>query len=356
MEVVAADLPRLGHGLEVPLVQEPRKSPAFRPVGFELPAYDVSHWETIKVPCSWQAYGANGKGGWGTALYTNVGYPFKVEPPHVMGEPPKHFTNYEARNPVGSYRRDFEVPAAWKGDRIFLKFDGVDSFYYLWVNGKYVGFTKDSRCAAEYDVTDYVKSGKNVVALEVYRYSDGAYLEDQDMFRLSGIFRSAWLVRRPQVRIRDFFARTRPAKERDFGGNWDLSVECDVIDAGSTERARPLAERSGSASCQVAVALYDMDGNKVALEKKAGDRRESKSAGSTTFNFQFSTLNSPKLWSPESPNCYKLVLTLVQGKKVFESVSTLFGFRTSEIVNGRYELNGQKVKLHGADRHETDPR
>ena len=126
-------------------------------------------------------------------------------------EPPKNFTNYDARNPVGSYRRDFELPASWKGDRVFLKFDGVDSFYYLWVNGKYVGFTKDSRCAAEYDVTDIVKPGKNTVALEVYRYSDGSYLEDQDMFRLSGIFRSTWLVRRPQVYIRDFFARAAPA-------------------------------------------------------------------------------------------------------------------------------------------------
>ena len=320
------------------------KSPAFRPVGFELPEYDVSKWETIKVPCSWQAYGANGKGGWGTALYTNVGYPFAVNPPRVMDDPPRHFTNYDARNPVGSYRRDFEVPASWKGDRVFLKFDGVDSFYYLWVNGKYVGFTKDSRCAAEYDVTDFVKTGKNTVALEVYRYSDGAYLEDQDMFRLSGIFRSAWLVRRPQVRIRDFFVRAKPASDGAYGGNWGLSVECDVLKAA----------RSASAPYQVAVALYDMDGNKVVL-KDGGERREKSGANSSTLHFTLYTLHSPRLWSPETPNCYKLVLTLVQGKKVLESVSTLFGFRESKIINGRYCLNGQKVKLHGADRHETDP-
>jgi len=320
------------------------KSPAFRPVGFELPEYDVSKWETIKVPCSWQAYGANGKGGWGTALYTNVGYPFAVNPPRVMDDPPRHFTNYDARNPVGSYRRDFEVPASWKGDRVFLKFDGVDSFYYLWVNGKYVGFTKDSRCAAEYDVTDFVKTGKNTVALEVYRYSDGAYLEDQDMFRLSGIFRSAWLVRRPQVRIRDFFVRAKPASDGAYGGNWGLSVECDVLKAA----------RSASAPYQVAVALYDMDGNKVVL-KDGGERREKSGANSSTLHFTLYTLHSPRLWSPETPNCYKLVLTLVQGKKVLESVSTLFGFRESKIINGRYCLNGQKAKLHGADRHETDP-
>ena len=186
------------------------KDPQSRPAGFQKPSYDVSSWETIKVPCSWQAFGANGKGGWGTPLYTNVVYPFKVNPPRVTDEPPHFFTNYSERNPVGCYRRDFTVPDDWKGSRIFLKFDGVDSFYYLWVNGKYAGFTKDSRCAAEYDVTGLLKPGKNTVALEVYRYSDGSYFEDQDMFRLSGIFRSCWLVMRPRQYIRDFFATTKP--------------------------------------------------------------------------------------------------------------------------------------------------
>ena len=303
------------------------KEPSLRPVGFEMLDYDVSGWETIKVPCSWQAYGANGKGGWGTALYTNVRYPFKMNPPYVMDEPPKNFTNYDARNPVGSYRRDFELPASWKGDRVFLKFDGVDSFYYLWVNGKYVGFTKDSRCAAEYDVTDIVKPGKNTVALEVYRYSDGSYLEDQDMFRLSGIFRSVWLVRRPQTYIRDFFARAKPAKEGKYDGDWTLTVEseCNVE----------------SEKCKVNVALYDMDGGSVSLVA-TGKQGEY-------------LVNSPKLWSHETPNCYKLVLSLVQDCKTLECVSTLFGFRESKIINGRYCLNGKKVKLCGANRHETDP-
>ncbi len=303
------------------------KEPSLRPVGFEKLDYDVSGWETIKVPCSWQAYGANGKGGWGTALYTNVRYPFKMNPPYVMDEPPKNFTNYDARNPVGSYRRDFELPASWKGDRVFLKFDGVDSFYYLWVNGKYVGFTKDSRCAAEYDVTDIVKPGKNTVALEVYRYSDGSYLEDQDMFRLSGIFRSVWLVRRPQTYIRDFFARAKPAKEGKYDGDWTLTVEseCNVE----------------SEKCKVNVALYDMDGGSVSLVA-TGKQGEY-------------LVNSPKLWSHETPNCYKLVLSLVQDGKTLECVSTLFGFRESKIINGRYCLNGKKVKLCGANRHETDP-
>ena len=320
------------------------KDPASRPVGFEKPGYDVSGWETIKVPSSWQAYGSNGKGGWGKALYTNATYPFVCNPPRVMDEPPKHYTNYDARNPVGAYRRDFEVPKEWKDDRIFLKFDGVDSFYYLWVNGRYVGFTKDSRTAAEYDVTEFVRPGRNSVALEVYRYSDGSYFEDQDMFRLSGIFRSVWLVRRPQARIRDFFARAKPVDDGAYGGNWELSVECDVADAA----------RSANVPCQVAVAMYDMDGKKVTL-KHGGERRENNGADSSTLHFTLYTLHSPLLWSPETPNCYRLVLALKQGGKTLECVSTLFGFRESRIINGRYCLNGQKVKLHGANRHETDP-
>ena len=316
------------------------KDPASRPVGFEKPAFDVSGWETIKVPCSWQAYGANGKGGWGTALYTNARYPFKCNPPYVMDEPPREFTNYDARNPVGSYRRDFDLPVSWKGDRVFLKFDGVDSFYYLWVNGKYVGFTKDSRCAAEYEVTDFVKPGKNTVALEVYRYSDGSYLEDQDMFRLSGIFRSVWLVRRPQIYIRDFFARAKPAQEGKYDGDWTLMVESEVSCATGKMPVVPAAGKM-PATPMVKVALYDMAGGRVALVA-TGKQDEY-------------LVRSPKLWSHETPNCYKLVLSLVQGGKTLEYVSTLFGFRESKIINGRYCLNGKKVKLCGADRHETDP-
>ena len=314
------------------------KEPSLRPVGFEKLDYDVSGWETIKVPCSWQAYGANGKGGWGTALYTNARYPFKMNPPYVMDEPPKNFTNYDARNPVGSYRRDFELPASWKGDRVFLKFDGVDSFYYLWVNGKYVGFTKDSRCAAEYDVTDIVKPGKNTVALEVYRYSDGSYLEDQDMFRLSGIFRSVWLVRRPQVYIRDFFVRAKPAQDGVYDGDWTMTVEMEL----GWPRSDAIVGQTNRDSAMVELSLFDMNGKRVPIEMQRDQ----------TFK-----VKSPKLWSHETPNCYKVVLSLtaVEGRPPLECVSTLFGFRESKIINGRYCLNGKKVKLCGADRHETDP-
>ncbi|MBO7482512.1 MAG: discoidin domain-containing protein [Kiritimatiellae bacterium] len=292
--------------------------PASRPVGFEKPEYDVSGWESIKVPSSWQAYGANGKGGWGTALYVNQTYPFARNQPDVMGEPPKDWTAYSARNPVGSYRRDFEVPAKWDGKDVFLKFDAVDSFFYLWVNGEYVGFSKDSRNPAEFNVTKFVKSGRNVVALEVYRYSDGSYLEDQDMFRLSGLARSTWLIARPKARIRDFTVTPKPVDKGNLKGDWVLDIE--VMDA--TEK--------------VDCSLYTMDGHPVAARRLPGDDL---------------LVHSPKLWSAEEPNCYKLVLNVKDG----EYVSCLVGFRISEVRDGRYYYNNEKIKFRGVNRSESDP-
>ncbi len=313
--------------------------PASRPVGFEKPDYDVSGWETIKVPCSWQAYGANGKGGWGTALYVNQTYPFKRDQPDVMGKPPKDWTSYAARNPVGSYRRDFDVPEKWNGQEIFLKFDAVDSFFYLWVNGEYVGFSKDSRNPAEFNVTKFVKPGKNVVALEVYRYSDGSYLEDQDMFRLSGIARSTWLLARPKTRIRDFTVTTRPVDKDKLDGDWEVIVTCDTVPSS----------RSTSFA-----GLYDMDDKPVEVE--------SVTLG-TTGKF---VVKNPKLWSAETPNCYKLVMYPYNDKysedgvflaagRASEYVSCLVGFRTSEVRDGRYYFNNEKIKFRGVNRSESDP-
>lgn len=306
--------------------------PASRPVGFEKTDYDVSGWETIKVPCSWQAYGANGKGGWGTPIYTNQTYPFKRDQPDVMGEPPKDWTAYSARNPIGSYRRDFDVPEKWNGQDIFLKFDAVDSFFYLWVNGEYVGFSKDSRNPAEFNVTKFVRPGKNVVALEVYRYSDASYLEDQDMFRLSGIARSTWLLAKPKIHIRDFSVTPYPIPDlpgKPSNGDWNLGIHVDYSEAIYYADRRLL----------LTTKLYDMDGNEIL---------SSGGCGSRTFSV---TVRSPKLWSAEEPNCYKLVLHIENG----DYVSCLVGFRTSEIRNGRYYFNNEKIKLRGVNRHETDP-
>ena len=341
--------------------------PASRPVGFEKPSYDVSAWDTIKVPCSWQAYGANGKGGWGTPIYTNQTYPFKRDQPDVMGEPPKDWTAYSARNPVGSYRRDFEVPEKWNGQDIFLKFDAVDSFFYLWVNGEYVGFSKDSRNPAEFNVTKFVRPGKNVVALEVYRYSDASYLEDQDMFRLSGIARSTWLLARPKTRIRDFTVTPRPVDKNNLKGDWELVITFD--------HESVFGDGQG-----VTAALYDFGGNKIEAVSKKDHIEEQlcsmSSEDGEAFDFCIEVktgctlcYHSPKLWSAEEPNCYKLVIkvdtqhatsdtqitTHNSQLTTSEYVSCLVGFRTSEIRDGRYYFNNEKIKLRGVNRHETDP-
>lgn len=323
------------------------KHPAERPAGFHKPSYDVSDWETIKVPCSWEAYGANGKGGWGTANYTNVRYPFKQDFPggsRVMLDPPTNYTSYVERNPVGSYRRDFNLPKGWEKSDVFLKFDGVDSFFYLWVNGHYVGFSKDSRSPAEFNVSKYLKMGKNTVALEVYKHSDGSYLEDQDMFRLSGIFRRTWLLKRDYVRIRDFFALPTPKVKSDLKGDWELDIEV-VTTTTSRHKSAPA----------VAAKLYDWP-NKLVAEIPAEEIACEQGADGKTHLLL--PVESPKLWSAEDPNCYKLVLALQRGlkdKTVREYVSAIVGFRTSEIKNGRYYFNNEPIKLKGANRHETHP-
>lgn len=176
--------------------------PQARPVDFYKPEFNVSSWKEIPVPSNWQILG------YGTPYYRNNGYIIKKDFPHVMSTPPKNFTAYEERNPVGSYRRDFEIPAEWSGRQVFLTFDGVDAGFFLWVNGVKVGYSVNSRNAAEFDITKYVKPGKNMVAVEVYRFTSGTWLEDQDMWRLSGIFRNVTVWGAPKEHIRDFFIKT----------------------------------------------------------------------------------------------------------------------------------------------------
>ena len=177
--------------------------PELRPVNFFKTDFDDSAWKTIPVPSNWQLHG------YGTPYYSNFTYTFKNDWPHVMSEPPKNWTAYEERNPVGSYRRDFSVPANWNGRRTFLTFDGVDAGFFLWINGRKVGYSENSRNAAEFDITPYLNAGKpNKLAVEVYRYTTGSYLEDQDMWRLSGIFRNVTLWSAPDVHVRDFAITT----------------------------------------------------------------------------------------------------------------------------------------------------
>ena len=339
------------------------KDPASRPAGFQDPAYDVSAWETIVVPASWQAMGADPKGkkGWGTALYSNQPYPFARDWPRVMTTPPKDFTNYTERNPVGSYRRDFEVPANWAGEEVYIQFDGVDSFFYLWINGQYVGFSKNSRDPASFRITPYLKKGKNVVAAEVYRHSDGAYLECQDMTRLSGLFRTVQLYAVPKVHIRDFFATTEPLTAQFQNGLWEVVVDVEMEN---------LYTDLTPAKATLSAKLYDATTGKEVAPVKPVDApwdgittKQIDITGQKTWRTGLlMRFQSPALWSAECPNLYTLMLELRDSKgALIEAVPAQLGFRKVEVAarNGdtkkRFLVNGQKIKLKGVNRHEANP-
>ena len=180
------------------------KDPSQRPAGFFKPDYDDSSWTTIPVPSTWEVQG------FGTPLYTNVNYPFNRDnPPIVTNTPPQDWTAFTERNPVGSYRQTFKLPADFKkGGQVFLRFDGVSAGYYVWVNGEKVGYAEDSYNPDEFNITKYLKAGDNVLAVQVFHFTDGSFLEDQDFFRHSGIFRDVVIFRTPDVAIRDFDFRS----------------------------------------------------------------------------------------------------------------------------------------------------
>ena len=286
------------------------------------------------MPSCWQLLG------YGTPYYRNIGYTFQKDWPHVLSEPPKNYTSYNERDPVGSYRREFEVPASWAGRRIFITFDGVDSSFFLWLNGEKVGYSVNSRNAAEFDLTKYLKPGKNLVALEVYRYSAGSYLEDQDMWRLSGIFRNVTLWSAPQVHIRDFFVQT------------DLDAQYQDATLRVSATVRNYSDQPAPAR-RLAVALFNTDGKPVdradaELSVPALNPGEEKSVTADI------PVAKPAKWTAETPNLYTTVLTLAAGKEG-EIISTRTGFRKIEL-NGRvFTINGVPVKLKGANRHENWP-
>lgn len=322
------------------------KNPMERPAEFYKTNFDTSKWDKIVVPSSWQTQG------YGTPVYSNQPNIFPNNWPYVMTTPPQNWTMHEMRNPVGSYVRTLECPSVDSTQTYFLQFDGVESFFYLWVNGQYVGFSKDSRNPAAFNVTPYLKAGKNKIAVEVYRNNDGSYLECQDMFRLAGIFRSVWFYNVPKVHFRDFFAVTTPISN-DMNGNWKLHVDFDIRNdftahtpcEGYTAQMQVFDEKGKLFQPLPAPNAYE------GFTKKA-----LRVSGLKNFKSEFiATFKSPLLWSAETPHLYTLVLTLKQGDKVIEHVSTQLGFRHIEIKDTYFHINGQRVKLMGANRHESTP-
>jgi len=286
-------------------------SPGGRPADFFKPDYDVSGWVDTAVPSNWE------REGHGYAIYVNVPYPFDIDEPNVPLE----------ENPVGSYRREFDVPDTWQSDEIFLQFGAVSSAFYVWINGEYVGYSEGSKTASEFKVTDHVRPGENTIAVEVYRWSTGSYLEDQDFWSLSGIQRDVSVYARPKIRLRDYFvhAGLDPAYE-----DGTFNMELIITNDDDTE-----AEES------LAVEIRDGDNivyaNSEDIFLAPGDNE-----------FEVSTdVQDVRTWSAEDPNLYDLTITVGD-----ESVSQRIGFRTVEIINGRFMINGKHVRLKGTNLHE----
>lgn len=309
--------------------------PQKRPINFYKPDYDVSRWKDIKVPSSFQVQG------YGTPDYSNFTLIFQSDFPRVMTEPTnKKYTTLSERNPVGSYRRDFIVPENWNGRRIFVTFNGVDAGFFLWVNGKKVGYSVNSRNAAEFDLTNYVKPGKNMIAVEVYRFVSGSYLENQDMWRLSGIFRNVTLWSAPQQHIRDYFIKTNLDEQYK---NAEVTVTTKVKNYGT----------SATKARQVTVTLYNGSvAVSGAMGKKAIPALQPGQEVSVDVKFH---VNNPQKWTAETPKLYTSVITLNEGSSTLETLSSRTGFREIEIKGRLFLVNGVPIKLKGVNRHENFP-
>ncbi len=311
--------------------------PASRPEDFFKTDYDSSNWPKIAVPGNWQLQG------YGVPLYTNITYPFKNNPPFVMGEPDKRYTSYDQRNPVGSYKHKFTVPGKWQGREIFIHFDGVNSFLNLWINGKYAGSGQGSRTPIAFNITDYLKEGENELAAEVYRYCAGSYLEDQDFWRLSGIYRNVYLYSTPQVHIHDVFVTTDLDDEYK---NAELKAEIQIK-----------RYRNNQTEPIVKFELFDA-ANKSICQVKANSSCLTAKTEASELNAELvSKITEPLKWSAEKPNLYKGVITLTdpQSGKIIDIVSTSVGFREIKIYDQQVFINGESVKFRGVNRHEHDP-
>jgi beta-galactosidase len=319
------------------------KRPELRPVGFEKPDFDVAAWNDVQVPSNWQVLG------YGTPCYRNVGYIFKPDFPRVMSEPPVTWTAYDERNPVGSYRREFSVPADWTGRRVFLAFDGVDSAFSLWINGHKVGYSVNSRNTAEFDITRYIQPGKNTVAVEVYQFSAGSYLEDQDMWRLSGIFRDVVLRSAPVVHVRDFVVKT------------DLDAAYKDATLDLTAKVKNYGDKAAKPR-SIAVSLLDKSGRLVAKADTPMVTGDFDAGQERTVHIKIPVAD-PAKWTAETPTLYTLVIAAgaadepggANGRKESEYLSARVGFRKVEIKGRRLLVNGVPIKLKGVNRHEHWP-
>ncbi|MFF3332481.1 glycoside hydrolase family 2 TIM barrel-domain containing protein [Streptomyces sp. NPDC002888] len=307
--------------------------PDDRDVDFHRTDLDDTDWDTLPVPSAWQLHGYD------RPIYINSDYPWWG--PNGLGEeaqPPAAPTRY---NPVGQYRRTFTVPRDWDGRRTFLHFEGVKSAHYVWINGELVGYHEDSYDPAEYDITKHLKRGTNQIAVEVYRYSDGDWLEDQDMIRLSGIFRSVYLYSTPAVHLRDFKLDTPLGDDYESAA---LSVTASVRDYGG----------KGAGRYSVETQLYDAGGHPV--WSRPLQQTVAVDSGDETTVQAAKAVPAPRLWSAEHPYLYTAVLRLRDpAGRVVETLSHRVGLREFALKDGLMRINGKPVSFRGTNRHEMHP-
>lgn len=293
--------------------------PSDRPIGFENPAYDVSTWDTIPVPSNWELEGH------GIPIYTNVTYPFPKNPPYIDHKD----------NPVGSYRRTFEVSKDWNEKEVYLSFGGVRSAMTIWLNGKQIGYNEGSKTEANFRITPYLNEGENTLAVEVYRWSDASYMEDQDFWRLSGIEKDVWLYATEPISLRDVHA-TADLDDSYTDGQFGLDLDF-----------RNTSEKDGT--LQITAQLLDGDNPILEFSKSVEVNRSS----DTTLRFE-GTVPNVRKWTAETPELYGLLLNVEQADGTLESTHIKVGFRRVEIRNAQLLVNGVAVYLKGVNLHDHD--
>ena len=298
------------------------KKPTDKPEGFYAEGYNVSKWDEIKVPGNWELQG------FGVPIYSNITYPFPKNPPFID----------HSDNPVGCYKRSFELPVSWDGRRVFLHFESGVAAMYIWVNGQKVGYSQDTKNAAEFDITPYIRKGSNTIAIEAYRWSDGSYLEDQDFWRLSGFDRGIYLYSTGQIRIRDFFAKAGLDNAYRHGV---LDVEVDMKRynqnvVGGLLEVKLLDAAGKSLLRQVSPVVFsDKNEQTIVLSRK---------------------INNVRHWSNETPYLYTLALSLKDSQgNLIEATSCKVGFRSVEIKNAQLMVNGKPILVRGVNLHEHNP-
>ncbi len=310
------------------------EEPSLRPTDFYKEGFDTSGWDDLPVPSNWEMHGYD------TPMYVNVDYPFDKQPPFIRVKP--GFEGKYGENPVGSYVTTFTVPSEWSGHNLLLNFGGIYSAAYVWVNGKFVGYTQGANTDHEFDITEMARTGNNTLAVQVFRWSDGSYLEDQDMFRMSGIYRDVTLTAVPSTFVRDHYITSAlDASSGYTSGTFNVELS---INNRSTSSSTVSAE----------VKLLDQAGNTVHTFP-AQKVENLASAAEKTIKFT-TTLSGLKLWTAETPNLYTVVVSLKnESGKETEAFSTKYGFRHIAQVGQFVHINGKKVFFKGTNRHDTHP-